>query len=110
MDKCENMAKTLLTLTQSDEWFRICSSDKGINEADDRLQAIIEKLASDNPDELTEQLWDAVCRVNDACCAAAMLYGIRVANAIHDVSAQSLNFTLQALQQSRTEAQRRDVL
>ena len=65
---------------------------------------MIDKLAADNPDELTEQLWEAVCRVCDACSAVAMLYGIRVANAIHDVSAQSLSLTMQALRQSRVKA------
>lgn len=101
MNKTENMAAMLLTLTQSDEWFRLCDSDEGVREANDNLQTVIDKLAADNPDELTEQLWEAVCRVCDACSAVAMLYGIRVANAIRDVSAQSLSFTMQVLRQSR---------
>ena len=104
MNKTENMAAMLLTLTQSDEWFRLCGSDEGIQEANDNLQVMIDKLAADNPDELTEQLWEAVCRVCDACSAVAMLYGIRVANAIRDVSAQSLTLTMQALRQSRVKA------
>jgi len=103
MNKTENMAKILLTLTQSDEWFRLCDSDKGIREANDDLQIIIDKLATDNPDELTDQLWEAVCRVRDASSAAAMLYGIRVANSIRDISAQSLSLTMQAFRQSRTK-------
>lgn len=101
MSTNDTMARVLLTLTQSDEWFRICDNDNGIAEANAQLQIIIDKLASDNPDELTEQLWEAVCNVNDACCAAAMLYGIRVANAIRDVSAQQLDLTMKALRQSR---------
>jgi len=36
-----------------------------------------------------------------------MLYGIRVANAIHDVSAQHLSLTMQALRESRAKARRR---
>ncbi len=103
MNKTENMATLLLTITQSEEWFRLCDNDEGIREADDHLQVILDKLAADNPDEMMEQVWDAVCRVNNACCAAAMLYGIRVANSIRDVSAQSLSFAMQALQQSRTK-------
>ena len=112
MDKnmTENMATMLLTLTQSDEWFRLCDNDEGIREADNHLQVILDKLAADNPDDMLEQVWDAVCRVNNASCAVAMLYGIRVANAIRDVSAQSLSFTLQTLQQSRVEAKRRSAL
>ncbi len=110
MTKTENMAKMLLTLTQSDEWFRLCDNDEGIKEADDHLQVILDKLAADNPDEMMEQVWDAVCRVNNACCAVAMLYGIRVANAIRDVSSQSLSLTMQTLRQSRTEAKRRNAL
>ena len=106
MNKTKNMAAMLLTLTQSDEWFQICDNDEGIREADDLLQAILDKLAADNPDDMMEQVWDAVCRINNACCAAAMLYGIRVANSIRDVSAQSLSFTMQALQQSRSETKR----
>lgn len=50
---------------------------------------------------MMEQLWEAVCCVCDACSAVAMLYGIRVANTIRDVSAQSLSLTMQALRQSR---------
>ena len=107
MNKTENMATMLLTLTQSDEWFHLCDNDEGIREANDNLQLMIDKLAADNPDELTEQLWEAVCRVCDACSAAAMLYGIRVANAIHDISAQSLSLTMQAFRQSQTTTKRR---
>ena len=102
-NKTENMAAMPLTLTQSDEWFRLCDSDEGIKEANDNLQAIIDKLAADNPD-VPGQLWEAVCCVCDACSAVAMLYGIRVANAIRDVSAQSLNLTMQALRQSRSKS------
>lgn len=98
MNKTENMAAMLLTLTQSDEWFRLCDSDEGIREANDSLQAMIGKLAADNPEEMMDQLWEAVCHVCDACSAAAMLYGIR------DVSAQSLSLTMQALRQSRAKA------
>lgn len=105
MDKnmTENMATMLLTLTQSDEWFSLCDNDEGIREANDNLQLMMDKLAADNPDEMMEQLWEAVCRVCDACGAVAMLYGIRVANAIRDVSAQSLSYTMQALRQSRAK-------
>ena len=104
MNKTENMAAMLLTLTQSDEWFRLCDSDEGIREANDSLQVMLDKLAADNPDEMMEKLWEAVCRVCDACSAAAMLYGIRVANSIRDVSAQSLSLTMQALRQNRIKA------
>ena len=104
MNKTETMAAMLLTLTQSDEWFRLCDSDEGVSEANDNLQIMIDKLAADNPDEMMEQLWEAVCRVCDACSAVAMLYGIRVANAIHDISAQSLTLTMQVLRQSRVKA------
>lgn len=112
MDKnmTESMATMLLTLTQSDEWFRLCDNDEGIREADGHLQVILDKLAADNPDDMMEQVWDAVCRINNACCAVAMLYGIRVANTIRDVSAQSLSLTMQVLRQSRVEAKRRSSL
>ena len=103
MNKIENMATLLLALTQNDEWFRLCANDEGIREANDNLQLMMDKLAADNPDELTEQLWDAVCRINNACCAVAMLYAIRVANSIRDISAQSLSFAMQALRQSYTK-------
>lgn len=103
MNKTENMAALLLTLTQSDEWFQLCDSDEGIWEANDNLQIVIDKLAADDPNELTEQLWEAVCCVCDAYSAVAMLYGIRVANAIRDVSTQSLSLTMQVLRQSRTK-------
>lgn len=104
MNKTENIAAMLLTLTQSDEWFRLCDSDKDIREANNSLQTMIDKLAADNPDEMMEQLWEAVCCVCDACSAVAMLYGIRVANSIRDVSTQSLSVTMQALRQSRVKA------
>lgn len=80
MNKTENMATMLLTLTQSDEWFQLCDSDEGVREANNGLQSMMDRLAADNPDEMMEQLWEAVCRVCDACSAATMLYGIRVAN------------------------------
>ncbi len=94
MNKTDNMATVLLTLTQSDEWFRLCDNDEGVREANDNLQSMVDKLAADNPDEMMEQLWEAVCHVCDACSAVAMLYGIRVSNAIRDVSAQSLSLTM----------------
>ncbi len=104
MNKTENMTAMLLTLTQSDEWFRLCDNDEGVREANDNLQIMIDKLAADNPDEMMDQLWEAVCRVCDACSAVAMLYGIRVSNAIRDVSAQSLSLIIQTLRQSRIKA------
>lgn len=105
MDKTmtKNMATMLLTLTQSDEWFRLCDNDEGIRTAEDHLQVILEKLATDNPDEMMEQVGDAVFRINNAYCSAAMLYGIRAANAIRDVSAQHLSLTMQILRQSRAD-------
>lgn len=104
MDKIENMTKMLLTITQSDEWFSLCDNDEGIREANDNLQLMMDKLAADNPDEMMEKLWEAVCHVCDAFSAIAMLYGIR------DVSAQSLSYTMQALRQSRTDAKRMGAL
>ncbi len=100
MNNTENMAEMLLTLTQSDEWFRLCDSDEGIREANANLLAMIGKMVADNQDEL----WEAVCCVCDACSAAAMLYGIREANSIRDISAQSLSLTVQVLRQSRVKA------
>lgn len=47
MNKTENMAAMLLTLTRSDEWFRLCDSDEGIREANNSLQVMIDKLAAD---------------------------------------------------------------
>lgn len=106
MNKTENIIATmLLAITQSDEWFHLCDSDDmGIKQANSNLQIMIDKLAADNPDEMMDQLWEAVCCVCDVYSAVAMLYGIRVSNAIRDVSTQSLSLTMQALRQSRIKA------
>lgn len=54
MNKSENMAAMLLTLTQSDEWFRLCDSDEGVREANNGLQSIMDRLAAEHisPDDV----------------------------------------------------------
>lgn len=107
MNKTENMAAMLLALTQSDEWFRLCDSDEGIREANDSLQALIDKLAADNPDEMMESCGrpsavSVTLAVPLPCSTAS---GLPIPSAsIRDVSAQSLSLTMQALRQSRIKA------
>ena len=40
------------------------------------------------PEALMDELWDALCNLEEAQEAAAVLYGVRVANAIRDVAAR----------------------
>lgn len=89
MDKnMEIISQLMVTITQTNEWFRICHEDAQIQRATLGLQTVMERVAALVPDELMDELWDALGDLEQAQETAAILYGIRVAGAIRDVAAR----------------------
>lgn len=71
------ISQLMATITQANEWFRICNEDPQIQ----RASALV-------PEDIMGELWGALCNLEEAQESSAILYGIRVAGAIRDVAAR----------------------
>lgn len=80
------MASLIGAITQTSEWFDTCRKDPQITASRDRLDAVMERVGALIPEGLLDELQDAMCAMDEAQETAAILYGIRVAIAIRDVS------------------------
>lgn len=106
MDKnMEIISQLMVTITQTNEWFRICHEDAQIQRATLGLQAVMERVAALVPDGLMDELWDALGNLEEAQETAAILYGIRVADAIRDVAARPTDLTRYIIDRAKTGAQ-----
>ena len=75
MDKnMEIISQLMVTITQTNEWFRICHEDAQIQRATLGLQAVMERVAALVPEELMDELWDALGNLEEAQETAAILY------------------------------------
>lgn len=102
--KHSNLAKQIMqALRQTDEWDRIWREDPGIQQAKAQLEAVMERADLKIPGQLMDDLWSAVYGLTSASENAAMLYGIRVMEAIHSVAANPMEFSRYAFER-RTEA------
>lgn len=89
MDKnMEIISQLMATITQTNEWFRICNEDPQIQRASHGLQLTMARISAMVPEAIMGELWDALCNLEEAQESAAILYGIRVAGAIRDVAAR----------------------
>lgn len=89
MDKnMEIISQLMATITQTNEWFRICNEDPQIQRASRGLQLTMARVSALVPEAIMGELWDALCSLEEAQESAAILYGIRVAGAIRDVAAR----------------------
>lgn len=73
-------------VTQTDFWTRIQLTNPMIKEADDRLSALLDKLKATSPENLVEEVCDAAWELSNAFCYPAILYGMRVAQAVQEVT------------------------
>lgn len=73
-------------VTQTDFWNRIQLTNPMIKEADDQLSALLDKLKATSPENLVEEVRDAAWGLSNAFCYPAILYGMRVAQAIQEVA------------------------
>ena len=106
MDKnMEIISQLMVTITQTNEWFRICHEDAQIQRATLDLQTVMERVAALIPEELMDELWDALGNLEQAQETAAILYGIRVADAIRDVAARPTDLTRYIIDRAKTGAQ-----
>lgn len=86
MDKnMEIISQLMATITQTNEWFRICNEDPQIQRASQGLQRTMARVSALVTDIMGE-LWDALCNLEEAQESTAILYGIRVAGAIRDIA------------------------
>lgn len=106
MDKdMEIISQLMVTITQTNEWFRICHEDAQIQRATLGLQAIMERVVVLVPEELMDELWDALGDLEQAQETSAILYGIRVADAIRDVATRPTDLTRYIIDRAKTGTQ-----
>lgn len=70
---------------QTDKWLSVCNEDPQIQGSEARLNAIMKRVSAVIPKQLADGLGNAIPNVAATYADTATLYGIRVADAIHDV-------------------------
>ena len=85
--------QVMQALRQTDEWDRLWKEDPSIQQAKAQLEAVMERVGLKVPGQLVDSLWSAVYELTSASEDAAMLYGIRVMEAIHGVAANPTEFS-----------------
>ena len=70
-------------VTQNESWVKIQQTDPMVKEAEDKLDACLDKLKGVVADDLIEELWDAALNLSCAYDYPSILYGVRVAQALH---------------------------
>lgn len=93
MNDLELTRQVLNSLQQTDEWDRIWKEDPGIQRAKSQLEAVMERVGLKIPSQLADDLWSAVYGLTSASENAALLYGIRVREALHGVAANPTEFS-----------------
>lgn len=107
MDKnIEIISRLLSTIMQTDEWFRICNEDPQIQRASQGLQYTMARISALVPEVMMDELWDALCNLEEAQETAAVLYGIRVADAIRDVAARPADLSHYIISRAKPTAQK----
>lgn len=73
-------------VTQTDFWDSIQRTNPMIKEADDHLSALLNKLKATSSENLVEKVRAAAWELSNAFCYPAILYGMRVAQALQEVT------------------------
>jgi len=81
----EIMDDIIGAISDTNEWRRIQMEDPSILAAEEKVGGILDRVKPLIPRELFMQLSDAITEVGTAYHDPAILYGIQVAQAIHDV-------------------------
>lgn len=85
--------QVMQALRQTDEWDRLWKEDPGIQRAKAQLEDVMERVGLKIPGQLVDDLWSAVYGLTSASEDAALLYGIRVMEALHGVAANPTEFS-----------------
>ena len=103
----ELMYQVMQALRQTDEWDRLWKEDPGIQQAKAQLEAVMERGGLKIPGQLADDLWSAVYDLTSASEDAALLYGIRVMEALHDVAAHPEAIVNKAMERRGADVSRR---
>lgn len=87
------MDELMQAVVQTDEWEDIQENDPEIKQADRELVSTLQELKKVVPPELYFKIERVAYEYSNAVEYAAMLYGIRIANAIRDVSARPFDLS-----------------
>ncbi len=102
----EIISQLLSTIMQTNEWFCICNEDPQIQRASQGLQYTMARVSALVPEAMMDELWDALCNLEAAQETAAVLYGIRVADAIRDVAARPTDLSHYVIDRAKPTAQK----
>lgn len=99
--------QVMQALRQTDEWDRLWKEDLGIQQAKVQLEAVMERVSLKIPGQLMDDLWSAVYGLTSASENAALLYGIRVMDAIHGIATHSETITDKTTERRSANVSRR---
>ena len=68
----EIISQLMATITQTNEWFRICNEDPQIQRASHGLQLTMARVSALVPEAIMDELWDALCNLEEAQESAAI--------------------------------------
>lgn len=102
----EIISQLLSTIMQTNEWFRICNENPQIQQASHALQLTMARVSAMVPETIMDELWDTLCNLEEAQETAAVLYGIRVADAIKDVAARPADLSHYIIDRAKPAVQR----
>ena len=98
------MASLIGAITQTSEWFDTCRKDPQITASREHLDTVLERVGALIPEDLLDELQDAMCAMDEAQETAAILYGIRVAIAFRDVSTRQTDLSQHIINTARNRA------
>lgn len=101
----ELMYQVMQALRQTDEWDRLWKEDPGIQQAKERLDRVMEQVVLKISGTLMDELWAAIFDLTANSENTALLYGIRVAEVIHDIATNPTEFSKYAAER-RAEVRR----
>lgn len=85
-DSLKIMDDIMNGVIQTEMWVTIQQTDPMIKEAESKLEASLNKLKGTPQEELIEELFDAALNLTSAFDYPAILYGMRIAQAIQEVT------------------------
>lgn len=75
------------SIMQTEEWFQITMNNPRINEAENKVSALLDSIKGQIPEDVYNQLMDATAETSVAYAETATLYGMSVANTLHELAA-----------------------
>lgn len=85
--KPEIFGEVVDSIMQTEEWFKIATNDPRINAAENEVFSLLESVQKRIPEDVYNQLMDAIAELGVSYTETATLYGMSVANTLRELAA-----------------------